>query len=270
MYREKARYGQDPTVVVRSAPSTFNAATAKHGRGDHKGEWKWPDGGRVFVCSWSDFFIEDADEWRADAWAQMRQRPGLTFQLLTKRPERIKACLPYDWGYGWPNVWIGASVENQKAAEVRIPLLAQVPARVRFLSCEPLLSAVNLGLIGTAPATWGRGYNLVAAYLDWVIIGGESGSDRPTRVEWIRALVDECRDAGVACFVKQMGENLTAPYPLATNASEFPMPDAGGPSWARIDPDSDSRWRVKFRDSHGGEPAEWAPDLRVRQFPVAP
>ena len=82
MYRDKKRYGQDPATVVRSKPPTFNKPL------------KWHDPAKVFVCSWSDFFIEDADEWRDDAWEIMRRTPHLTYQILTKRPRNIKDRLP--------------------------------------------------------------------------------------------------------------------------------------------------------------------------------
>lgn len=104
MYRDKKRYGQDPETVVRSKNPTFNKPikTTKHidlthvslnqdgsmGLGGYEETtWAWPDGGMVFTCSWSDWFIEEADEWRDEAWDIIRQRPGLTFQILTKRPE---------------------------------------------------------------------------------------------------------------------------------------------------------------------------------------
>ena len=85
MYRDKRHFGQDPTTVVRSKPATFNAPL------------KWKDQARVFVCSWSDFFIEDADPWRGEVWQIMRQTPHLTYMLLTKRLENISARLPDDW-----------------------------------------------------------------------------------------------------------------------------------------------------------------------------
>jgi protein gp37 len=133
MFRDKRRYGQDPLVVVRSKDPTFYAPL------------RWREPALVFTCSWSDFFHAAADEWRDDAWDVIRRTPHLTYQILTKRQDRILQCLPPDWGpVGWPNVWLGVSVENQHFADIRIPALLQVPARVRFLSCEPLLGPVDL------------------------------------------------------------------------------------------------------------------------------
>jgi protein gp37 len=114
MYREKKQYGQNPMLVQRSK-TKFNEPL------------KW-NSGRVFTCSWSDFFIEEADAWRPEAWEIIRKTPQLTYQILTKRPERIAAHLPADWGDGYSNVWLGVSVESQKYANERIPLLLKTPA----------------------------------------------------------------------------------------------------------------------------------------------
>lgn len=233
MFRDKKRYGQDPETVVRSKPATFNAPFA----------WERAAAGAeredmVFTCSWSDWFIRDADPWRDEAWAIIRATPHLTYQILTKRHARIADHLPSDWGDGYPNVWIGVSIEDQATAEQRIPLLLSVPAVVRFLSCEPMLGPVALGLLGTIPkdiAPWS--YMLVRDRIDWVIFGGESGGMEARRTDpaWIAEGVRECREADVAAFVKQLGS-----------------------PWAR---------EHKARDSHGGDPAEWPESLRVREFP---
>ena len=130
MYREKRQYGQDPTVVVRSSPSTFRAPA------------RWKDPRIVFVCSWSDFFVEEADPWRAEAWDVMRRAPWHTYLLLTKRIERAAECLPPGWP--WPNVWLGVTAENQRRAEERVPQLLEIPAAGRFVSVEPLLGPVRM------------------------------------------------------------------------------------------------------------------------------
>lgn len=180
MFRDKTRYGQDPALVKRSAPGTFRSPL------------RWKEPALVFTCSWSDFFHEAADAWRADAWEIIRQTPHLTYQVLTKRPERIAAHLPADWGDGWPNVWLGTSVESARWTH-RIQQLAEVPARVRFLSCEPLLGPVSIAS------------DLLPA-IHWVIVGGESGPKaRPMQLEWARALREQCRYAGISFFLKQLG-----------------------------------------------------------------
>lgn len=181
MYREKERYGQDPKVVVRSKPATFNAPL------------KWHDPRKVFTCSWTDFFIEQADEWRGDAWNIIRRTPHLTYQILTKRPENIKDRLPSDWGEGWPNVWLGVSVETPDY-NWRIIELSDIPAVIRFVSYEPALAAIDF-----APS-------MAAGWIDWIISGGESGYDpRPADMDWFRQVRDDCLKFGVAYFHKQHG-----------------------------------------------------------------
>lgn len=198
MYREKKRWGQDPGTVVRSKPPTFNKPLS------------WTESARVFVCSWSDFFIEEADSWRAEAWDIIGRTPHLTYQILTKRPENIADRLPADWGDGWPNVWLGVSAEDQQTANERIPLLLRVKSAVYFASLEPLLGSVNLHSAVWrywADAFYGNSTtSSIVGLLDWVIVGGESGPDaRPMHPNWARSLRDQCREAGVPFFFKQWG-----------------------------------------------------------------
>ena len=175
MYRDKRRYGQDPSLVVRSKTS-FDAPQ----------RWKEPK--MIFTCSWSDFFVAEADQWRMEAWEVIRKTPHHTYQILTKRPERIIEHLPDGWPF--QNVWLGVSVENPRFYW-RIDSLKQIPASVRFLSLEPLLSAMScLKLEG----------------ISWVVVGGESGPGcRPMKPEWVREIQSQCRKAKVAFFFKQWG-----------------------------------------------------------------
>jgi protein gp37 len=145
---------------------------------------------RVLCASLADVFdAEVPDEWRTDLWALIRQTPHLDWLLLTKRPNLIRRYLPEDWGEGWPNVWLGTTVESQAQAW-RIAHLVRVPAAVRFLACEPLLGPLALDLAG----------------IDWVIAGGESGpAHRPLDLEWVRSLRAQCAAAGVAFLFKQVG-----------------------------------------------------------------
>lgn len=181
MYRDKKRYGQNPKVVVRSKPPTFNAPLKKL------------KGPLVFTCSWSDFFIEQADAWIDDAWDIIRQTPHLTYQILTKRPENIKYRLPEDWGYGWDNVWLGVSVEDTKHLW-RLEYLEDTPAVVKFVSYEPALEYVNF--TGFVPT------------IDWLISGGESGPNfRPADLNWFRQVRDDCQHHNIRYFHKQHGGN---------------------------------------------------------------
>lgn len=229
MYRDKARYGQDATQVVRSK-TAFEAPL------------KWAEGRRIFTCSWSDWNHPTADPWRPAAWDIIRRTPQHTYLILTKRPERFPVTLPPDWGQGWPHVWIGASFENQHWFDVRAPLLYAVPAVVRFGSFEPLLGPINTwdrlhqrcerchgtgcGGVRTGkypsttvfppgacdtpcPACQGTGLHLL---LHWAIVGGESGPDaRPMHPEWAELIRDSCQEVGAAYFFKQWGE--WAPVP---------------------------------------------------------
>lgn len=185
MFRDKERYGQDPTAVLRSKTKFHEP-------------FKWKSPAKVFTCSWSDWFIEDADEWREDAWAIIRATPHLTYQILTKRPENIEDRLPADWGEGYRNVWLGVSVESGKHID-RLDILREVPAAVRFVSFEPLIEYIDYApLMG----------------IDWAIIGGESGNEtgkwryRPCELMWIYDLIQNCRTYGTAVFVKQLGTYL--------------------------------------------------------------
>ena len=161
---------------------------------------KWRNPRRVFVNSMSDLFHDDVpEEFILRVFSVMEQTPQHQFQVLTKRPRRMKALLEGWRLRGWepsPHVWLGTSVEDQKRADLRIPLLLDTPASVRFVSCEPLLGPIDL-----------LDHLLQArASLHWVIVGGESGPGfRGFDMNWGRQLRDQCRAASVAFFFKQVG-----------------------------------------------------------------
>ena len=231
MFRDMRRYGKDPARVVRSSAQTFNRPLRWNREAAAAGVRQ-----RVFLASWSDFFIKDADEWRYEAWDIIRRCPWLDFQILTKRHGRIADNLPSDWGpTGYDNVWLGVSAENREWWDRRVPVLREIPARVRFVSYEPALGSI-------AGAS--------AKGISWVIIGGESAPARPFDITWAREALDICRRDGAAPFVKQMGSMPVTPV---------------------SDPESENygeRLRLPLVDSHGGDMDEWPPDLRVREFPA--
>lgn len=205
MFRDMKRYGRDGAVVRRSAHKTFGLPLNRK----RDGSYALTPGMKVFTCSWSDWFHTAADEWRPEAWAIIKQRPDLVFQIVTKRTERIAECLPADWGDGYPNVWMLATVENQEWANIRVPQLLDVPAVVRGLSMEPLLGQVFL------PAGWLRG-------LHWIITGGESGPGaRPTHPDWFRSLRDQAQAAGVAFHHKQNGEYVDECHPACHDENGY-------------------------------------------------
>jgi protein gp37 len=189
---------------------------------------------RVFVCDVSDLFHEDVPfDFILEVFQMMGKASQHTFQILTKRPERMLAF--YKWacenaGLDFDsikpdqaftsNIWVGTSCEDQKTADERIPFLIKVPAEVRFLSCEPLLGPINLREIDKTKLV-GRGRPLcwidaldahpisspTKPFINWVIAGGESGPKaRPVHPDWIRSLRDQCKAANVPFFFKQWGE----------------------------------------------------------------
>jgi len=141
---------------------------------------------------------------RAALWPLIESTPALDWLLLTKRPENILQMVPQSWLTGqWPgHVWIGTSVEDQQRAEARIPELLQVPARVRFLSLEPLLEPLDL-------SKWLPPHPMECG-IHWVIVGGESGPmHRPMDLAWARKIRDQCKAAGVAFFFKQTSSRFS-------------------------------------------------------------
>lgn len=165
---------------------------------------------RVFCASLADVFDNQVpSEWRDALWNLIDKTPSLDWLLLTKRPQNIAKRLPTSNGWPWPNVWLGVTVENQEEADRRIPILMNLPASRRFLSCEPLLGPVDLwspryqnpngGLTG-AVTSWAGG-------VDWVIAGGESGPGaRASHPDWFRDLRDQCAAVGTPFLFKQWGE----------------------------------------------------------------
>lgn len=227
---------------------------------------------RVFpsLCDWLDDEVPVA--WLADFLKVIHDTPNIDWLLLTKRPENLEKrmnhviswchenwdsddCPPWvTWMQDWcidgnipANVWIGASIENQPTADERIPELLKIPARVRFLSVEPLLGPVDIQkAINRMP--WINHWMIGGgnAELHWVIVGGESGPKaRPCNVAWVRDIVRQCKTAGVACFVKQLGSN----------------------SWSEGDNAEFAGGRLMTSHPKGGDHIEWPQDLQVREFP---
>ena len=165
---------------------------------------KWS--GRVFCASMADVFEPNPvlDDERERLWRLIDETPHLTWQLLTKRPEQVLRLAPGYWLDDWPpNVWLGTTVEDQERANLRIPRLLDLPAKVRFLSCEPLLGPVDL-LRALDPLGIGGRWNV--SDVGWVIAGGESGPrHRPLDLDNARRLLYQCESAGVPFFFKQVG-----------------------------------------------------------------
>lgn len=214
---------------------------------------RWKKGRRIFVCSQTDLFGEFVpDELIDRAFAVMALCPQHTFQVLTKRAERMERWATERTGSsraidvriykhvfrenggplgnafpGWPlpNVWMGASCEDQRRADERIPHLLRTPAAVRFLSCEPLLEEIDLDS-EEANGLHALGCDC-APKIDWVIAGAESGlGARPCSEDWIRSLRDQCQAAGTAFFYKQWavgGRKVDTPELDGVRWVEFPQ-----------------------------------------------
>jgi protein gp37 len=196
-------------------PLAWNAAhaefLAQHGRRQ-----------RVFCASLADVFDNAVDpQWRADLFDLIEQTPNLDWLLLTKRIGNVGNMLPvpFDFEKQYPNVWLGATITSQAEADRDIPKLLALDATVRFLSMEPLLGPVNLGMLCTPndrvivnalTGQSGEGFETTGDFdrgIDWVIVGGESGPRaRPMSIQWARELRDQCAAASVPFLFKQWGE----------------------------------------------------------------
>ena len=216
--RTSETYWKEPLRWNRNIETSIDDAL--HDFGEDK--YIPPHRPRVFCASLSDWLdTEVTVEWLADLLDLIRRTPCLDWLLLTKRPEmwrdRIYSAWCHmddtgnsteDWLFNWwalkkppRNVWIGTSVEDEPRADERIPHLLNIPARVRFLSCEPLLSEV-----GFLKTIVDKVANPSTKLIHWVIAGGESGPKaRPMEADWARSLRDQCNASGIAFFMKQMG-----------------------------------------------------------------
>lgn len=202
MMRDEAKKHRDPTVFRRTT-TVFDLPVKR----DRAGHWKIPDGSLVFTSSLTDFFLEDVDAIRPEAWEIIRRRPGLLFLILTKRPERLASQLPPDWGDGtrYFNVALGVSVESADY-RWRAELLRDTPAVQRFISAEPLLGPLDVEDLL-------RPYGSDEPGIDWIIAGGESGwaeTIRPTHPAWVRSLRDQAARRRALFHFKQWGEYAQA------------------------------------------------------------
>lgn len=222
----------------------------------------WRKPARVFVNSMSDLFHDDVPwPFIERVFDAMRESPRHTFQILTKRAENMRQFAEY-WSFHHsrplPNVWLGVSAEDQQRADERIPLLLQTPAAVRFVSAEPLLGGIDIAK--HRPGALG---------LHWLIAGGESGhSARQSQMWWYRNLRGQCRDAGVAFFLKQLGKNPISPCAqcgrMIGRSVAGGFVDACGPTHAAVIAE-----HGRIRATKGDDISEWPEDLRVREFPAA-
>jgi protein gp37 len=165
----------------------------------------------VFCASLADVFDNEVpQEWRDRLWAVMKATPALTWQIVTKRIGNAKKMLPADWGDGYPNVWLLATVVNQEELNRDLPKLLTTPATIHGLSVEPLLAPIDLAKAADInPETAHLWLDTDRVYgLDWVIVGGESGRRaRPFQQKWALDIMRDCEALGIAFFFKQAGSN---------------------------------------------------------------
>ncbi len=190
VYRMDAKYGRDSSVVQKTG--NFRLPVMK----DRRGEYKLKSGEEVATCFSSDFFVDDADSWRAEAWSFMRERSDLRFLFITKRIDRFYVGLPDDWNDGYQNVTICCTVENQTMADKRLPIFLDVPIKHKCIVMEPLLGKTDIS-------------PYLNKTIELVSVGGESGCEaRVCNYDWVLDIRRQCMEAGVPFRFRQTGAKL--------------------------------------------------------------
>ena len=188
VYRGDVKRDVDSSVVAQT--KNFDLPIRRKRNGDYK----VPSGTMVYTCFTSDFFIEDADHWRMEAWTMMRDRSDLNFMMITKRIDRFAQNLPEDWGDGYENVTICCTVENQMCADYRLPIYKAAPIKHKIIICEPLLERIDLSAFD------------IGMWIEQVVVGGESGYEaRLCDFDWVMELRNVCVENDIAFWFKQTG-----------------------------------------------------------------
>lgn len=192
VYRRDAEFGKNSSIVTKTRAFTLPIQRNK------KREYKLnPESGLVYTCMTSDFFIEQADEWRRKAWEYIKERSDLHFIIITKRIHRFKVSLPEDWQDGYGNVSIWSTCENQSTADRRLPLLLENPIKHRAVIHEPMLGKINIEKY------------LKTGLIERVVCGGESGGDaRICDYAWVLDTMMQCVRYDVEFHFKQTGANF--------------------------------------------------------------
>lgn len=185
-------HNKDADIVTKSK-TNFNLPLKK----DKNGKYKLSSKGEIATCFTSDFFIEEADEWRSDAWHMIKKRRDLKFLICTKRIERFEICKPEDWGDGYDNVAIAVTCENQQKADERLPIFINLPAKRKYILASPLLENIDFGNY------------LKSGQIHMISVGGESYKNaRECRFEWVCNIKEQCDRFGVAFDYHQTGSNF--------------------------------------------------------------
>lgn len=191
MFRRDSLYDKDSNKVEKT--KDFNLGIKKH----RDGSYYISSGDTVYTCMTSDFFIEEADEWRNEIWDIMRKRHDLYFIIITKRIERFMSCIPNDWNDGYDNVTIISTIENQKVADERLPIFVDLPIKHREIIEEPILEKIDIEKY------------LNTNKIEHVTCGGESGPRaRQCNFEWVLNTREQCLNYNVPFYFKQTGANF--------------------------------------------------------------
>ena len=207
--RTTADYWKAPPIWNGRHPAFF----AQHGRRQ-----------RVFCASLADVFDNKVPkQWRLDLFALIRDCPDLDWLLLTKRPQNVAKMLPIDWEYGYSNVWLGMTAEDQTRFDQRWRYMAAIPAVVRFVSYEPAIGPLRIGATANAVP-------------DWLICGGESGPRaRPMSKRWVRDVLADCRRLNIAPFFKQWGRYANNPIAMGQDLELARLLDPHGKGGGLVD-----------------------------------
>lgn len=192
VYRQDAMYGSETGSEIARKTQAFDLPVKRK----RDKSYKLPSGRIVYTCFTSDFLLEDADAWRPDCWAMMKERSDCRFYFFTKRIYRFMECVPDDWGDGYNNVMVGCTVENQAMADLRLPIFLKLPIKYKSIIVAPMLEAMDLS-------------NYLDSTIRMVSCGGESGREaRPLDFDWVLALREQCIAAGVPFNFHQTGARL--------------------------------------------------------------
>lgn len=187
VYRRDSRYDLDASQVYKT--KTFNLPTQKK----KDGTYKVPPHSFIWTCFTSDFFLDDADEWRIDVWKMIKERSDCHFFFITKRIDRFYVNLPNDWADGYTNVTICVTCENQDRADYRLEIFNNLPIKHKMIVCEPLLEEINLS-------------DYLNKNIESVNVGGESGLNvRPCNYDWVLSIREQCIKANVNFTFRQTG-----------------------------------------------------------------
>lgn len=190
VYRQDAQYDKDSSVVHKTANFDLPVKRRRDGR------FKIPSAELIITCLTSDFLLEEADNWRREAWDMIRLRRDLQFFFITKRIDRFMVSLPEDWGEGYENVAVGCTVENQAAADYRLPIFLKMPIRHRVIICAPLLENLDIS-------------QHLDSRIEEVSIGGESGNNaRLCDYDWVLNIRRQCIEKGIPFDYHQTGARL--------------------------------------------------------------